>query len=194
MTLTIDTTGFRDIETFFRRADEAADRAIAPSVSEAARFGRALASREIRQQVNFSASYLNSQGRLEVQREDANEATIKGRNRPTSLARRPFSTTPITFGRRKRGVRVKVSRQGSGHLIDGAFFVRLRNGNVGLAVRPPDGRRPSRGAVPIFNGAFLLYGPSVGQVAFDVFPDIEPQVSDRLSDEFIRQFRRFSRG
>src|SRR5690625_5649160 len=100
MTLEIDATGFRDIETFFRRTNDAAERSIAPSVSEAARFGRTLASREIRKQVNFSASYLNSAGRLEVIRRDANEAVVRGRNRPTSLARRPFSTTPVTFGRR----------------------------------------------------------------------------------------------
>lgn len=194
--LTLEARGLDNLEAFFRTAGDAADKAMPLSIREAARYGRALGSRQIRSQVNFSQSYLNSDGRLEVINVGPSMSVIRARNRATSLAR--FATSGPTFGRGRRGVRVRVSASGGGKTLDRGFFVRLRrgnseSGNVGLAVRSKNGP-PSRGAVPIFKGAYLLYGPSVGQVAFDVFPAIEPDVSERLQNEFIRQFERFTRG
>lgn len=183
------------LASYFRNAKGAAERAEVFAVRDAGRMARSESSKQIRSQVNFSVSYLNQEGRLTLVTGDGGKsAVLTGRHRATSLAR--FATTPFGVGRDrpKRGIRVKVAREGSGYNLNksySAFFVRLRNGNQGLAVRTRDGRAPSAGAKPIFGGnAFLLYGPSVGQVAFDVFPDIAPAVGDKLATEFLRHFER----
>lgn len=185
--------GLDRLKEYFRGAGERVERAEVMAVSNATRFARSEASKQIRSQVNFTVSYLNQDGRLEVKRgSDGREATLTARHRATSLANPIFNRTAPVFGRPKKGfkVRVKVSKKG-GHTFENAFFLPLRGGNVGLAVRTPDGRPPSLGAKPIFGGAaHLLYGPSVGQVAFDVFPGIAPDVATRLEDEFIRQVER----
>src|SRR5690606_41794986 len=80
-------------EDFPQRANEAARLA----VIETARFARREGSKEIREQVNFSRSYLGDEktGRLVIgypKRSDGTEAVILGRHRPTSLARLPVGT------------------------------------------------------------------------------------------------------
>lgn len=195
MTVEVDIKGLGTLDAFFKSVGAAAERAEPLAVSNASRWARSEASRQIRSQVNFSVSYLNSDGRLErVVKAGGKEATITGRHRATSLANPVFNKTQPFFGRPKKGakVRVRVTKRGPGHTFTNAFFLPLKNGNVGLAMRTPDGRPPSAGAKPIFGGsAHLLYGPSVGQVAFDVFPDIAPEVGERLASEFVRQFERF---
>lgn len=203
MSVEVEIKGLDAMSAFFRQAPEAADRAAVLSTNDAINFARVRSSREMRDQVNWTQKYLNTPGRLSVTRKANSfdiEAVLSGRNRPTSLA--TFATTPPTFGRRKgnRGVRVKVARNG-GDTIAGAFFVKLSGakggGNVGLAVRTKSGRPPrgTRGARPIFGGeAWLLYGPSIGQVAFDVFPSIADDVGDYHAEQFARQFTRLSNG
>lgn len=81
-------------------------------------------------------------------------------------------------------------------LRKGSQAVSAENSNIGLAVRLKRGDtiRNKRQAVPVGGGLYLLYGPSVGQVFAAVAADIGPQVSDKLSDEFIRQFERLDNG
>lgn len=200
MSVEVETRGLDALIRYCRNAPETADQAAVFATNRAAEFGRTLTSREIRDQVNFTASYLNAPGRLNITRRASRtdiEAVVTGRNRPTSLAR--FATTPFSVGprRSKRGIRVRVAR-GGGATIPGAFFVRLRGAaegsNEGLAIRTKGGRPPSgtRGAKPIFKGAYLLYGPSIGQVAHDVFPAVVDRVGDKQVDEFMRQFERMS--
>lgn len=194
MTVEVDMQGLDALQTYFRTANERAERAEPLAVRDAARYARSRSSREIRSQVNFTVSYLNQDGRLELAyKSGGREATVSGRHRATSLANRVFNRTTPRFGRPPKGfkVRVRVGKQGGGHVFENAFFLRLRNGNVGLAVRTENGRAPSAGAKPIFGGAaHLLYGPSVGQVAFDVFPEIAPDTADKLANEFVRHFER----
>lgn len=186
--------GIEALGDLFRQASDRAERAEVFAVSSASRFARSESSKEIRSQVNFTTSYLNQDGRLELTRSNGGrEATLTGRHRATSLANPVFNKTTPFFGRPRKGVvvKVRVARQGGGAQIEGGFFVRLKGGNVGLAVRTEDGRAPSRGAKPIFGGdAHLLYGPSVGQVAYDVFPDLAPAISNKFADEFVRNFER----
>jgi len=189
MTIEIETKGLDKAQALFRTAPEVAQRATELAVLDTSSFARRLSSTEIREEVNFKAGYLNEE-RLSVTKKAngfESEAVIRGRNRATSLAQ--FASTPVSFGRKKRGIRVKVARNG-GDTLKNAFFVPLRNGNTGLAVRTKDGRPPSRGAVPIFKGAFLLYAPSVGQVFYDVASQVVDRVSDKLVNEFTRQFER----
>lgn len=194
MSVDVDIKGLGTLDAFFRNVGGAAERAEPLAVSNASRWARSEASRQIRSQVNFTVSYLNADNRLErVLKNGGREATITGRHRATSLANPVFNRTTPFFGRPKKGrkIVVRVSKRSTGAQIENGFFLPLKNGNVGLAVRTPGGRPPSAGAKPIFGGAaHLLYGPSVGQIAFDVFPDIAPEVGERLASEFVRQFER----
>ena len=194
MSVEVEMKGLAGLSRYFDTAYDRAEKAERFAVRDATRMARSESSKQIRSQVNFSVSYLNDAGRLEaVTSNRGKEATLTARHRATSLANRVFNKTAPFFGRPKQGSKivVRVAKGSGGRQIKNGFFVPLRGGNVGLAVRTPDGKAPSRGAKPIFDGnAHLLYGPSVGQVAFDVFPDIAPDVSDKLAYEFIRHFER----
>lgn len=202
MTVEVTTRGLDQLAAFFREVPEVASRAAVFAVNDGSVFARRLSSKEIRDQVNFSAGYLLDDGRLTITKKargDDIEAVVRGRNRPTSLAR--FASTAVSFGRKRRGIRVKVARGGGGATMKRAFFVKLRSGknsdnfNVGLAIRTADGKPPknTRGATPIFDGAFLLYGPSVAQVFYDVAPEIAGTVGDQVASGFIRHFARLSK-
>lgn len=155
---------------------------------------RAAAARRIRQQTAFSAGYLSRQDRLGItkkaQRSDL-EGVITGRHRPTSLAQ--FARGGRAVGRRRTAVRVEV-KPGLVQRLDKAFFVNLRtgntdsNGNLGLAIRLPAGKRPDRAYKPTLIGKnlWLLYGPSIDQVFDDVAQDISPDAADFLEGEFVR--------
>lgn len=155
--------------------------------------GRTASAKLIREQVGFSASYLApSGGRLTIDKKANGEdlsAVIRGRHRPTSLAR--FATGTPT--RRQRGARIMV-QPGLATFLPRAFFINLRSGNaelrnnMGLAIRLPQGQQPSRAYRPteLFPGLWLLYGPSVDQVFDDVADEISPDLAEFLGDEFLR--------
>lgn len=202
MTVEFTTRGLDQLSAFFREMPELASRAAVFAVNDGSTFARRLSSKEIRDQVNLSAGYLLDNGRLTITKKargDDIEAVVTGRNRPTSLAR--FASTAPTFGRKRRGIRVKVARGGGGATMKRAFFVKLRSGknldnyNIGLAVRTADGKPPknTRGATPIFDGAYLLYGPSVGQVFYDVASHIAEPVGDQVASNFVRHFARLNK-
>ncbi|HEY1402949.1 MAG TPA: phage tail protein [Pyrinomonadaceae bacterium] len=208
MNLEFTTRGLDAFSQLLLRTQDNLDSAAAQSVNRAADFGRSLASKDIREQVNFKANYLNSDDRLAVRKRASPsdlEAVVRGRDRPTSLAR--FATTRPTVGRGKRrlGVRVKVKGRGGSKTIKGAFFMRLRKGsaavteensNMGLAVRlsEAEGSINKRAMIPIGSDLYLLYGPSVGQVARSVFEERAGVIADQLESEFTRNAERFIRG
>lgn len=206
MTIEIATRSLDVLDEFFRTAEDKARLAAEFGVNDTAKFARALASKEIRGEVNFKANYLNEDGRLAVvKRAHGNdlEAVIRGRDRPTSLAR--FATSTPHFGAQKAGPRVRVSTGGGSKQIKNGFFMRLRRGNaqitaensnVGIAVRLKSGEkvRGKRSMVQVSKGLYLLYGPSVGQVFRTVAGDIVDTVSDKLQANFIRHFERFTNG
>lgn len=155
--------------------------------------GRAAAAKLMRDQVAFPASYLAPSGnRLTIDKRANGEdlsAVIRGRHRPTSLARfAAGSARP-----RQIGARITV-QPGLATFLPRAFFIRLRSGNadlrnnMGLAIRLPEGQRPSRAYKPteLFPGLWLLYGPSVDQVFDDVADEISPELAEFLGDEFLR--------
>lgn len=176
------------------------------SINDAARKARSLAKDEILRQVAFGADYLGNEreGRLRIKqfaRPDNLLAIISGRQRDTSLARFVTNMAELTAkgapdtivaGRGKAVLRIKP---GTTSTIDKAYILRLRNGNLGLAIRPGKGGvRNSMGAVPLFSNRgspwYLLYGPSVQQVFNTVSKDIGPDVNNFLMSEFDRQFQR----
>jgi hypothetical protein len=159
---------------------------------------RTLASRRIRDQVSFSATYLSDgNGRLSITKsatENDLEARIRGRFRPTSLAR--FATSSSS-----RGVRVRV-KPGSGQLMRRAFLMKLRAGsapidtksNQGLAIRLKPGERVEnkRRMLQVAGNLYLLFGPSVDQVFASTAEEIAPETSDILEAEFLRLLDRFN--
>jgi hypothetical protein len=195
VSVTIETRGFDDLRKALRAMDADADRASVLAVNTAARDGRAMASRQMRDEVRFPRSYLNGE-RLSISKRATQgdpEAVIRGRDRPTSLAR--FAVGQVRFGR-QRGVKVRVSARGGGMNMRAGFFIRLRNSNVGLAVRLRKGESlyGSTAAKKLDDGLYLLYGPSVDQVFQGVAVDIVDAVGDKAASEFIRQFERLQNG
>ena len=159
------------------------------AINAAADRARTQAVRDIRSELNFPARYLTD--RLSV-RERAKgsslQAVISGRDRPTSLAR--FSTSQNIAASRKKGyVQVKVGN--STKRITGGFLIKLRNANIGLAIRLKPGetvKGKRLAAKQMAPNLYLLYGPSVDQ-AFRTEVDksaLEQDTADFLEKEFIR--------
>jgi hypothetical protein len=154
------------------------------AVNKTAQRARTLSARAIRQQVALPARYLSSaDGRLEISKRATRnelESVVSAERRPTSLAR--F----VRGHQRKRGVRVTV-KPGAARYLRNAFLVKLRNNNVGLAVRTSGG--PPRAAYKprmIFPNVYLLYGPSVDQAFQTVRQDVSDETADFLEYEFNR--------
>lgn len=157
---------------------------------------RTILDKRVRTKVAFPAAYLRpSTGNLTVAERARNgnlEVVIRGRDRPTSLAR--FSARRVPGAPKgKKGIPVRVA-PGVAKYIKRAFIIKLRNGNLGLAVRTTGG--PPRGAyVPrrITDNLWLLYGPSVDQVLNGVrsrndglFGDVAPEALTIFETEFWR--------
>lgn len=171
--------------------------AAARAVNRTTERGRTMASKRIREQVNFPARYLiGSDGKLEMSNAaDVNrlERTIIGRFRPTSLAR--FSSGTPESTRKAGGVKVQVA-PGFAKFMRRAFLIRLNAGaersetknNMGLAIRLREGEtiRNKRAATTMKNGLTLLYGPSVDQLLASVAEEIAPEVGELLEQEFLR--------
>lgn len=168
-------------------------RNIARAVNTTAARARVAAAREIRAQVAFPAQYLSpSAGRLALTKKATASdpsAIIRGRHRPTSLAR--FARNAMSAG--QTGARIEV-QPGLSKFLPRAFFVPLRSGadgssnNLGLAIRLREGQRPNRAYKPklIGRNLWLLYGPSIDQVLDDVANEIAPDAGEFLAQEFLR--------
>ncbi len=171
------------------------------AINDAAEWGRAQAAKEIRDQVNFPAQYLQPGGKRlyvskKAQRQDI-EAKITARTRATSLARFITGSAPQM---NKPGVTVQV-QPGKARHMKRAFVVKLPAGsgpvdtkfNLGLAVRlrPGEVLRNKSDIRRLDKGLYLLYGPSVDQIFLardgsGVAPDIAPNIATRVVNEFER--------
>ena len=214
MTVYVSLNGLDQFVELVAEFPERTRKAATLAVNDAARFGQRLGSKEIRKQVGFTARYLGSAtdganarlGITKLARGEDTEAVIRGRERPTSLAR--FVTGSKSLGRRSAGnpVRVEVD-PGKTKALPGAWLMKLRAGraldddsfNVGLAIRLKPGQKINKREFADVYGDYnmsrngrvlMLYGPSVAQVFRDVAQDIEGPVADKLQDEFVRQWER----
>lgn len=187
-----------DAAEFIQRLPREVDKAAQLSINTVANRGALkLARNDILANVNFPKDYLYGD-RLRVTqlaKPGDLEAVIGAREVPTSLAR--FADSSTTLGSRARvGVRVQVKR-GKTVTLKKAWLVKLKEGNIGVAVRLKPGQTidnktgTTRWLVP--GKVALLYGPSVDQVFRDVSEDIADPVGRMLQAEFFRQLTRFTR-
>lgn len=202
MTVRIEATALKSVARFFEELPDIAEQASILAINETVeREGMTLIKKDMRDQVVFPAGYLEGD-RLSVRRKATRgslEAVIRGRDRPTSLAR--FAPGQTIGNTRNRGVRVTVEK-GKTQVMRRAFLIGLRNGNTGLAVRlrPGERLRNSQGAVEFTQnngqptGIWLLYGPSVDQVFEGVAVDRADDIVDIVTRKFLRQFARLSSG
>lgn len=195
MAYTVELAALDKLGEYVGSIPEKQRKAAVAALNKAADRGRTMGARNILDELNFPANYLNpSTQRLSVTKRaqgDKLEATITGRARPTSLARfvlgnpQPRNNDPID---------VAVKRGKGSVRLERAFVVNLRSGNsetkgnIGLAVRTSGGQKP-RAALkpkPFGNGAYLLYGLSVSQVWKRIRHEISPDVADFAAKEYDR--------
>lgn len=157
------------------------------ATNETTQEARRRAARSMEKQISFPRGYLTGQAnRLGIAKYATKgdlTAIVRGRDRPTSLAR-------FVQGNPKpgaKGVSVTVD-PGKTEYMPNAFLIKLRNNNIGLAFRTKDGRRPSRGAKQLGRGLWLLFGPSVNQVFDETRDELKPELEDILRDKFERLF------
>lgn len=199
MSAKIITKGLNELRDYFEQLPNVAGQAASFAINDVAGgTGMTMLRTAMEDEVAFPKGYLNKD-RLGVTQHATPqrlEAVIKGRDRPTSLAR--FAAKGQSpQNTRKGGVRITV-KPGAGKYLKGAWLVSLNNGNIGLAVRLKPGttftNKKDAPKVQLAPDVYLLYGPSVdqvfGEVAFEKTDDIERLVAS----EFFRQFARLSRG
>jgi len=197
VTVSVLARGLKDIERYFEQLPEVAEKSIVLAINDvSSKKGMTLIRKTMRAQISFPKGYLEK-GRLAVFRKAYKgrpEATIRGRDRATSLAR--FALPGQAPGqKRKFGTRVQV-QPGAVRNMKRSFLIKLKNNNVGLAMRFPAGQAPekSQAAVPLgTSGLWLFYGPSVEQVFRDVAEEVKPAIGDMIEAEFYRQFARMAR-
>lgn len=188
-----------DAVDYFQRLPGVADKAAQLAINTVAeRGGMTLIRRSILDDIAFPKDYLTSD-RIGVSKKAKPgdlEAVIKARQRATSLARFAAPGTPL--GSRARvGVQVGVKRANGTTVLKNAWLTKLRNGNVGLAVRIKPGQTFANRNDPITSWLVpgkvaLLYGPSVDQVFRDVSEQSAAPIGRMVNDEFLRQFARLA--
>lgn len=193
-----------DLESFLGDMPEATNQAAALALNEViGGSGLAQFRTAIQKEVNFPQGYVDGDRFYHDQKATPTRlvTSLVGRQRPTSLAR--FATSGVVGG--KGGVRVRVKKSGRESLFKSGFLVRLRagssldGGNVGLAVRLKPGqvlnKRDTSRMVHLETNVVLLYGPSIDQILRNEVADQEtPEVVEKISVEFFRQFARLAHG
>lgn len=196
---TILADGLNDLQDYFIRLPEVSKQAASYAINDVAGgTGLNFLKREIYDQIDFPRGYLDETrlGLAKRATPDKLEAVIKGRDRPTSLAR--FATRQnASKEATRRGVTVRV-KSGQSKYLKGAWLVELNNGNLGLAVRVKPGERINNktkaSSVQLSPNVYLLYGPSVDQVFSGVAGDNAGRIGDMVADQFLRQLARLTRG
>lgn len=151
-----------------------------------ARRGRSQMVRITREQLNLPAAYVREQTSVATA-SDRLVASVTARKRSVQLrrfdARQAYSGRTQSGQRRHAGVTVRVKRGGSRETLPGAFLVKLRRGNEGLAIRDRRGGRYATG-----NRRFeVLYGPSVDQVTRTFRPRIVADLQGYVQAELQRR-------
>lgn len=194
------TDSLLDIADYISGLPDVAEKAAQLSINQVAqRGGLSLIKNDILEHIRFPRDYLNSD-RIGVTKKATKgdlEAVIGARERPTSLARFASPGTPIG-SHLKTGVSVQVAAKGGSSQMKGAWLVRLKNGNIGLAMRLTNGQPFSNKNQPVNSwlvpgSVALLYGPSVDQVFRTTSERAAEPVGTMVAAEFFRQLERLSK-
>lgn len=195
MSTTIKAVNIEQVKDFFEKAPDIAKQAMSMAINQVAvRKAEPGFRKKMRNQVNFPAGYLESEGRFGTAKKakpDDLEAVIRGRDRPTSLARfQQYRDAKVARG---KTLKIQV-KPGTVKSSDKAFLVSLKNDNLGLAIRLKPGQKPQSAYKPSLLDAkrnvWLLYGPSVDQVFKSIADDSVNEISSQVQSEFERNFAR----
>jgi hypothetical protein len=189
------TRGFDKFERMLRNAGSIGDQAASMALNETAQYARRITSAEIRKEIALRQGSISA--RIRVRRTASPndlEAIVSAEDRATSLAN--YSNSPRQFGRQKRSPRVKVLSSGANQPMRGAFWIRLRGNNVGIAVRLKAGERVrnKNKMSSVGRGVYLLYGPSIGQAFGSQARKMVPQISDYAETRVAHHLERLFRG
>ena len=197
----IEVLNLAEFEELIRRSPENAAIAARRALNAGAKRLASKSSERIRGSVAFKPRELYSPtsgaGKITVQQTsatdiDSMETVVRASDRPTLLSKfarnRPSGKVP-------KGLkpRVVVSR-GNTMTLDNSFFIRFKNGTVGIVRRLKPGERlvgtKTRGYRLSKNdpNAFVLYSVEVDQALATAAPDEIPEVAEFVRNEFLRQF------
>lgn len=191
----IDIKGLPEAIKAINELPKIVDASMAMSLNKVAS-GKALKTikTEMSNEVSFPNGYLNQRMKVSKKANPSNLVVIiKGRDRPTSLAR--FANTKSVNKSRKGGVTVTV-KPGRPKRMGSAFLMPLRNGNIGLALRLAKGESlyGKTSAISydtaLGKGLVLLYGPSVDQVMLGAATKVTPEIQLHIETEFFRNLKR----
>ena len=191
----IDIVGLTDFEKLLKKVPDETRKAASMAINTTAKRARTAGAKEIRNQVNLRAKYVNDN--LTVTRSASRNdlrAVINGRARPVMLHRYVTGWASRSKGRR-RGARVSVKRGGASRSLSRTFEMKLNSGNMAIVMRT-DGGEPDAAYKPrrLFAGRddlWVLYSPSVDQLFKTVKDDIAPDMSKFVAKEFKRHIARF---
>ncbi|MBL4781794.1 MAG: hypothetical protein JKX92_06085 [Porticoccaceae bacterium] len=183
-----------------RELGQQAEQVAADVVNDTAKFAYDLGRESILDDVLFPSGYLDSGGRFAIGQKATTrkpEATIRARDRATSLARFVVGN-PKPYAR--GGVRVRVKRKGTATTLNRAWVTGLNKNNRGLAIRVPKGgsiagRKQGTRGLPVLrkdahSSTYLLYGPSVNQVFKGNAKSLAPEISEYMAASFTRRYKR----
>ncbi len=162
------------------------------AVNYATNRARTSAGRKMREQVNWTASYIDGKMKVKPAFGDNFEGRIDVSFRPTSLARFVVGAkTPWKAGVRLHvgaGTFTKSNRMLIVPLRRGVADITEDNRNLGLAIRlkPGETITGKYKTRAIGKGLYLLFGPSAAQVFYTVAEDVVPDAREWLSSEFER--------
>lgn len=158
------------------------------AINATAKHALSSARKDLYKRFSFPRGYLERKDRMWVSRyakADNLEAAVTGRGDPTSLARFIVggARLPSQGAPRTKGVAVEVLN-GQQKNMPGAFVMKLRNANLGLAVRTS--KAPSPWAKKLSENLWLLYGISVDQAFRHGRERIADGEEAYLEREFLR--------
>lgn len=189
--------GLSDAEDAIERLDARRQNAAQIAVNTTVRKARTEASRQMRDQVAWTASYLDDKLSVKFAQGGEFEGSIRAAFRPTSLARFTTGAKKPWTPAKQLHVGAASFRPTNGKMLfvplkAGAGPITEDNMNIGLAVRLKDGDtvKGKYKMKPFGKGLYLLFGPSSAQVFFTVAEDLVPDVSQWLGDEYVRQLNR----
>lgn len=200
----IQLRGLETVEKYFVTLPDRTNKALKLAVNDAALYGARLGKKQIMAEVNRSSAYLgnpknvNSKlARIKTASVNDLESIVQANHRLASLA--GFSNSPVSFGRPKSAIKVKVGKGGAKEVKRG-FFIRLKKGdvltednyNLGIAIRLKPGEKVGNKKVSKAKDSRIavLYGPSVEQMFNRITPEIADDVLAFAEREFLRQFDR----